>query len=103
MRSMLPATGQKYARKGMNSPYHNSISTNGPLSWYATSILSVLGSHSLRRIFIPFYDVETRLATAAVSCHRANTQAVKIIEANTVVLLFLRFHLFQIFVVISWI
>lgn len=53
-----------------------------------------MGTHSLRRVFVPFYNLQTRLATAAGSCHRANTQAVEIIEANNVVLLFLRFHLF---------
>jgi len=79
----------------MNSPHHITISTNGSRSWYATSNLSVLGSHSLRRVLIPFYNLWTRLATAAGSCHPANTQAVEITQLNNVAFLFLWFHLFH--------
>jgi hypothetical protein len=93
IRNMFPATGQKYAWNGMNSPHHITVSTNGPRSWYATSNLPVLGSHSLQRIFIPFYNLQTRLATAAGNGHPANTQAVEITQSNNLALLFLWFHL----------
>ena len=64
----------------MNCPHRITISTNGPRSWYASSNLSVLGSHSLQRILIPFYNLQKRLATAAGSCHPTNTQAVEITQ-----------------------